>query len=370
MKLIKIALTGGPCGGKTSALPYLKKRLTDLGYNVVTSPESATLLFNSGFILTPSTDDELNVARQVAMINTLIALEDAMAVMRLTSSKDTIVLSDRGAMDAKVYTPPHLWEKVLRTGGWNESILREGRYDAVFHLVSAAVGTDFYTKSNNTARIEDVHGAVEADLRTQQAWTAHPHLRIVDNSTEFEGKLDRLFNKIANFLNHKEIERRFLVKPRSMGIEPIDLSSVKVVKVEISQRYLQSDSTTIRRVRKRRPAEYGGLPTCYLTTKSRTPGIARDEFEEVISYDKYNRLLTEYDPKRSQIDKLRHYFVWNNRQYELDQFCSWSAPKPEMILEVEIDHPEEHIDLPPFISIEKEVTDDPSYSNWALAARV
>jgi CYTH domain-containing protein len=41
-----------------------------------------------------------------------------------------------------------------------------------------------------------------------------------------------------------------------------------------------------------------------------------------------------------------------------------------MILEIEVDHPEEEVDLPPFIPIEREITDDPSYSNWALAARV
>lgn len=367
MKLIKIALTGGPCGGKTSALPYLKKRLTDLGYNVVTSPESATLLFNSGLSLMPSDNDEFSVARQVAMVNTLIALEDAMAVMRFTSTKDTIVLSDRGAMDSKVYTPPHLWEKVLKTGGWNESILRESRYDAVFHLVSAAVGTDFYTKSNNAARIEDARGAVEADLRTQQAWTAHPHLRIIDNSTEFEGKLDRLFDKVANFLNHKEIERRYLITP---GTE-LDFSTVKASNVFIRQTYLKSTPTEIRRIRKRRPESFGGMPVCYLTTKSTNPGIVREEFEEIISYEKYNSLLAEADPEREDIEKVRWYFIWNNRQYELDVF-EWrnSYGKPQMILEIEVDHPEEEIELPPFISIEKEITHDPSYSNWALAARV
>lgn len=368
MEPIRIALTGGPCGGKTSALPYLKKRLTDIGYNVVTSPESATLLHGFGFDLIPSTNDDYNVARQVAMINTLLALEDAMAVMHHTSPKPTILLSDRGAMDAKAYTPPHLWDKVLKAGNWNETLLREGRYSAVFHLVSAAVGTDFYTKANNEARFETAEQAIAADLRTQQVWVGHPHLRMVDNSTEFDPKLDRLFAKIRNFLDHKEIERRFLVKPDSA----IDLFGIKALGTFISQTYLTSDSTSIRRVRKRRPESFGGMPICYLTTKSRNPGIVRDEYEEVISYERYNTLLNEADANRERIDKVRWYFIWNNRQYELDVF-EWynkNTTKPSMILEIEVDHPEEEVDLPPFIPIEREITDDPSYSNWALAARV
>jgi hypothetical protein len=202
MKLIRIALTGGPCGGKTSAMSYLKKRLTDLDYNVVISPEAATLLHSFGFNLTPSISDELNVARQIAIINTLIAVEDAMAVIYMMSPKQTIILSDRGAMDSKVYTPKHLWEAVLHKGGWDEIRLREGRYDAVFHLVSAAVGTNLYTKSNNQARFESASEAIATDLLTQQVWFGHPHFRIIDNSTEFDGKLDRLFSEIANFLKH------------------------------------------------------------------------------------------------------------------------------------------------------------------------
>ena len=366
MKPIRIALTGGPCGGKTSALSYLKQRLTEIGYNVIISPESATLLHGFGFNLLPTTCSQINIERQAAIINVQKALEDAMSVMHLMSDKPTIVLSDRGVMDTKAYTPENLWEGVLQRGGWDESKLREGRYNAVFHLVSAAVGTDYYTKANNQARFETAEQAVDADLRTQLAWTGHPHFRIIDNSTNFEGKLERLFNAVRCYLNHKEIERRYLVKS---GFA-LDLAAMhKPVGIFISQTYLTSTPTEIRRVRKRRPL-HGGIPTCYLTTKSKTPGIVRDEVEEIISYEQYNALLNEADPDRTRIDKTRWYFIWNNKQFELDVFEWYGiSGKPLRILEIELDHPEEEVDLPPFISIEKEITDDPSYSNWALAAR-
>ena len=32
------------------------------------------------------------------------------------------------------------------------------------------------------------------------AWTGHPHLRVIDNSTDFEDKMKRLIAEIASFL--------------------------------------------------------------------------------------------------------------------------------------------------------------------------
>ena len=47
-----IVLTGGPCGGKSSALPFLKEELEKCGWRVLTVGETATDLMQSG--ITPS----------------------------------------------------------------------------------------------------------------------------------------------------------------------------------------------------------------------------------------------------------------------------------------------------------------------------
>lgn len=44
----RIVLTGGPCGGKSSALEYLKTRLPKEGITPIFVPEMATMMFNSG----------------------------------------------------------------------------------------------------------------------------------------------------------------------------------------------------------------------------------------------------------------------------------------------------------------------------------
>ncbi|MBQ3987350.1 MAG: AAA family ATPase, partial [Ruminococcus sp.] len=47
-EITKIALTGGPCAGKSSAVPYLTARLAAHGVEVIAVPEQATALMSSG----------------------------------------------------------------------------------------------------------------------------------------------------------------------------------------------------------------------------------------------------------------------------------------------------------------------------------
>lgn len=46
--VFKVVLTGGPCGGKSTAMSQLSERLQSLGYQVYLVPEVATLLITNG----------------------------------------------------------------------------------------------------------------------------------------------------------------------------------------------------------------------------------------------------------------------------------------------------------------------------------
>jgi AAA domain len=72
--------------------------------------------------------------------------------------------------------------------------LREGRYDAVFHLVTAANGAEsFYTLDNNVARSETPLQAREVDHKLVDAWCGHPRHYIIDNTDKtFEMKMQQL----------------------------------------------------------------------------------------------------------------------------------------------------------------------------------
>ena len=60
------------------------------------------------------------------------------------------------------------------------------RYDAVFHLVTAAIGCEEFYNHGNEARSETVEEAKILDKKTRKTWLGHNHLRVIDNKTNFE----------------------------------------------------------------------------------------------------------------------------------------------------------------------------------------
>lgn len=185
----KIVLTGGPCGGKSSALPFLENKLKSKGCYVVTVPETATLLFNNGFILAQAAP-ATTIIKQTAIIKFQMAFEDTLAATSEVLGKPIWMICDRGVMDAKAYSGIY-WDTILEQNNWSEEMFLK-RYDIVCHLTSAAIGTNLYTKANNAARFETAEEAIEADRRTQDAWHKHHCKFVVDNSTDFDNKLERM----------------------------------------------------------------------------------------------------------------------------------------------------------------------------------
>ena len=88
-----------------------------------------------------------------------------------TTGESSVLLCDRGTCDGKAYVNKATWEELLATRSLDSEVeLREGRYNAVFHLVTAAAGAEpFYTLANNMARRESAPEAIMIDEKTQQA---------------------------------------------------------------------------------------------------------------------------------------------------------------------------------------------------------
>jgi hypothetical protein len=83
-------------------------------------------------------------------------------------SQKAAVLCDRGIMDGSAYVSKEIWSGVLAGAGLDSVSAREGRYDAVFHLVTAADGAEsYYSLANNEARHESIEDAVKQDRKTQ-----------------------------------------------------------------------------------------------------------------------------------------------------------------------------------------------------------
>ena len=196
MEITKIVITGGPCAGKTTAMSWIQSNFTKLGYTVLFVPETATELITGG--VAPWTCGS-NVEYQKCQMKLQLEKEKIFEQGAISMPVEKVlIVCDRGALDNKAYMTDLDFSCVLEALGCNEVELRDN-YDAVFHLVTAAKGSEqFYTTANNAARTETVEQAAALDDKLIAAWTGHPHLRIIDNTTDFEDKLKRLIAEISS----------------------------------------------------------------------------------------------------------------------------------------------------------------------------
>eukprot|EP01062_Namystynia_karyoxenos_P066458 TRINITY_DN60380_c0_g1_i1.p1 TRINITY_DN60380_c0_g1~~TRINITY_DN60380_c0_g1_i1.p1 ORF type:complete len:780 (+),score=211.75 TRINITY_DN60380_c0_g1_i1:76-2340(+) len=203
----RVVLTGGPCAGKSTGMAMLRSALEKNGINVFCVPEAATILIGGGCgVIFKDCDDDKLFRFQLALLETQMALEDAFFAIAKATQKKGVVICDRGAMDGRAFCSEQLWEKILREGDWSTQELRDGRYDMVVHLVTAADGAQqFYGTENNAARSETAEQAIAQDRNLQKMWTGHPKIRIVDNSTGFSEKMERVIMPILELVG---IDRR------------------------------------------------------------------------------------------------------------------------------------------------------------------
>ena len=359
IKISKIVLTGGPCAGKTTASTWIHNYFTERGYTVLFVPETATELISNG--VAPWTCGT-NYDYQKAQIKLQKIKEEIFEESAKTMKSDKIlIVCDRGILDNKAYMKEAEFKRALKEFGTNETKERDS-YDAIFHLVTAAKGKEeFYTLANNTARTETPEEAKKLDDKVIAAWTGHPHLRIIDNSTEFEEKLERLLKEIASFLGEPEpfeIERKYLIYyPNIKELEAMP----NCTKVDITQTYLKSSDDTERRVRAR---GVDGDYLYYLTEKRKVSNLKRIETERRLSQDEYLKLLMDADNHLHTIRKTRYCLSENNQYFEIDIYPEWDN---QAIMEIEISDEDEDIKVPGFIKILKEVTEDENYKNHQMA---
>ena len=359
VKISKIVLTGGPCAGKTTALSWINNYFTNRGYSVLFVPETATELITNGVApWTCGTNCDFQVV-QMKLQKCKEQLYEAAA--RTMNNEKVLIVCDRGMLDSKAYMKNVEFKRVLKEIGSTE-VKERDEYDAVFHLTTAAKGKEeAYTLANNAARTETPEKARILDDKIIASWTGHPHFRIIDNSTDFEEKLERLLKEVASFLGEPEpyeIERKFLIYfPDLKELENMP----NCTKVDIIQTYLKSTDDSERRVRAR------GIDGDYmytLTEKVKISEIKRIEIEKRITQDEYLKYLMEADTSLHPIHKTRYCLTDNNQYFEIDIYPEWDK---QAIMEIELNDENQEVQMPSFIKTIKEVTEDPSYKNYNMA---
>ncbi len=362
MGVTKIVITGGPCAGKSTAMSWVQNALTAMGYAVLFVPETATELITGGVApWTCGSNVEYQKCQMRLQLEKESVFEQAAATM---AAEKILIVCDRGTMDNRAYMTDEEFAEVLTELGKSQVELRDS-YDAVFHLVSAAKGAvDYYTTDNNNARRETPEEAAALDDRLIAAWTGHPHLRVVDNSTDFEAKMRRLVAEITAFLGEPEpyeIERKFLIEyPDIAWLESLP----NCRRVEIIQTYLKSPEGGETRLRQR--GEDGSY-VYFQTTKRKVTALKRVEIERRLTKDQYLRLLMEADTTRRQIRKTRYCLTYENQYIEIDVYPFW---QDRAIAEIELRDESDQVVFPKEIRVIKDVTGDERYLNSTLARSI
>ena len=102
----------------------------------------------------------------------------------------------------------------------------------------------------------------------------------------------------------------------------------------------------------------------FKTIKKKITDTTRIEIEERLSQAEYLKLLMEADTSMHQIRKTRYCLTYNSQYFEIDIYPFW---KDQAIVEIELLNEKEEIQMPKFLKVIKEVTDDKSYKNASLA---
>lgn len=362
-ELKKIVLTGGPCAWKTSALCFLHDELSGKGWRVVTVPEVATLFFINGIKIGPGLLSPFEFQR--SLLSAQLSMEDTFsAMLDKYEGPNKVLICDRGALDAKAYIEVQEFNALLLRLELTEGNLLS-RYHAAIHLVTAADGAiDFYTLDNNPTRTETPEEARILDIRTQNAWVGHSHLCIIPNLADgLAGKKQRLLQAVCRVLGIPvplEIELKFWIAPTN--IEAIASKYGLVISpADIEQKYLLSAGDVNRRIRKKIQA---GHATYYYTEKKRIRDGVRSEIERFMDHTEYAARSEEQEPGTSIIKKTRHYFIWKNQYFELDIF---EEPVKIHFLEIELTEENQKVELPPFIKVIENVTNNACFTNHAIA---
>ncbi len=223
----KIAITGGPCGAKTTALQALLKTY---GSQVAVMDEIATKLLSNGFFPRPVIDVPLTQEWLYDFENIVLAhqlgMENQFAKMA-EGNNTRVLLFDRGVLDIPAYLGRGL-DYFLEVFRLNLPDLY-ARYDAVLHLESVAVSNpSLYEKlkSTNPSRYESAELAAERDAEIKEMWKGHPNWHCIQGGRPLGHIVSEVQVFVGSFL-FKEIERKWVLP--ALPSAPIDLSKGVII---------------------------------------------------------------------------------------------------------------------------------------------
>lgn len=199
-RIYHLAITGGPCAGKSEGIKKLKTYLSKKGFRVLLIPEIATSMMKNGIV--PYDNCVTQLEFQKIIFEEQLFQENLMykVAEELQHDLKIVVIEDRTLMDNKMYLEDIQFEEILEKFNLSEKEVL-ARYDLVIHMVSASVhDVKFYNRTSNEYRMENIEEAKRLELRVKDVWKNHPNVVRVNIMPTFEEKIEKL----------KEVAQKFL----------------------------------------------------------------------------------------------------------------------------------------------------------------
>lgn len=207
---MKLVLTGGPSGGKTTVAQSLAREYSN---QVLMVPEAASILFGGGW---PRRKTPMGVThQQKAIFYVQREVEELLA----EEHPDKLLVCDRGSLDGLAYWPdrtrPMDYIKSVGTTVQTEV----DRYDWVIHLDTAPEAS---YDTTNPLRNESHDEALRLNDRIREAWSSHPQRFIIGTarSGHFSDKLRRALFIVEEILSGTTYSE--IVAKLSLDIEDSD----------------------------------------------------------------------------------------------------------------------------------------------------
>lgn len=372
IRVYVFCITGGPCAGKTTSLQYLSERFSPR-FKVFILPETATMTVSAGVTIIPSEftpDTHTNFTKGI--MKHQMDVEQYFYEFAKNEKKDVIIFTDRGMMDNTAYCTPEVADRVFRETGWTKQKITNDRYDAVFHLVTAADGAEaFYTVENNEARTEGVALARMIDKWLQNAWVDHQNHFIIDNSVPgFNLKIERLYKAISNFQDIPttvHFIKKFLLKNR---FDTKNLpEGVKYSTFDEEFDFQKCDDSNKRVWIKKRTDKGGNCAYSYTTRLITVKEEERMELKRKITDKMFNEYRFQKDPNMNTLKKHFTVFIWENTTFMLETYVREGNDVHVIRVNYDCESVKDKHQLPPFIEVEKDISEDPLYFMYNLAKK-
>lgn len=160
---------------------------------------------------------------------------------------------------------------------------------------------------------------------------------------------------------HIEIERKYLIrKPDDAYLRALEGCEW----ADIVQTYIYVGDMGNERVRKR---GFGDRWTYTHTHKKRISDTRSIEQEREISLAEYEALIERADPALRVIHKRRYVLTRGGDRFEIDIYPFWQK---QAVMEIELESEAHAFNIPPEISVIRELTGLREYGNAALTQRI